>query len=94
MFWSDWSLRCGDGEMGCFVKDILYLRRNDDQPSVLYGDLTEDGIVDIYDLSEFCEIWWLESDCNETAELDLNDDCVINFYEYSFFAQNWLEEIE
>lgn len=32
MFYSDWTLRCGEGEMGCFVKDTLYLRRNDDQP--------------------------------------------------------------
>ncbi|MFH1370055.1 MAG: cellulase family glycosylhydrolase [Planctomycetota bacterium] len=27
-----WPLRCGEGEMGCFVKDTLYQRRNDDQP--------------------------------------------------------------
>ncbi len=57
----------------------------------LYGDFTDDGIVDINDLFEFCEIWWLENDCNKTAELDLNGDCIINFYEYAFFAQNWLE---
>jgi hypothetical protein len=57
----------------------------------LYGDLTYDNKVDMDDLSEFCEVWWLANDCNETAELDLNGDCIINFYEYSFFAQNWLE---
>jgi hypothetical protein len=32
MFYSDWTLRCGEGEMGCFVKDTLYLMRNSDQP--------------------------------------------------------------
>ncbi len=32
MFNPDWSLRCGDGEMGCFVKQQLYERRNDDMP--------------------------------------------------------------
>lgn len=32
MFYSDWTLRCGEGEMGCFVKDTLYLKRNSDQP--------------------------------------------------------------
>lgn len=32
MFRRDWTLRCGEGEMGGFVKDTLYLRRNDDQP--------------------------------------------------------------
>lgn len=100
MFWhpeyplppGTWDLRCGEGEMGCFVKDTLYLRRNDDQPSCPYGDFTGDGIVNIYDLSEFCEIWWLEDGCNGTGGLDLNGDCIINFYEYSFFAQNWSEE--
>lgn len=32
MFYSNWTLRCGEGEMGCFVKDLLYLRRNRDLP--------------------------------------------------------------
>ncbi len=32
MFNTDWTLRCGEGEMGCFVKDILYEKRNHDQP--------------------------------------------------------------
>ncbi|MBN1765731.1 MAG: hypothetical protein JW860_10775, partial [Sedimentisphaerales bacterium] len=32
MFNTDWTLRCGEGEMGCFIKDTLYARRNDDQP--------------------------------------------------------------
>lgn len=27
-----WPLRCGEQEMGCFVKDTLYARRNDNQP--------------------------------------------------------------
>ncbi len=58
-----------------------------------YGDLTGDGIVNIYDLAEFCEIWWLENGCDETIGLDLNGDCIINFYEFSTLAQNWLEGI-
>jgi endoglucanase len=33
MFNSDWTLRVGEDKMGGFVKDTLYLRRNDDQPS-------------------------------------------------------------
>ncbi|HEY5504080.1 MAG TPA: PA14 domain-containing protein, partial [Sedimentisphaerales bacterium] len=41
MFWTDWTLRIGEGEMGGFTKDTLYLRRNDDQPSVVTsGDAT------------------------------------------------------
>ncbi|MFA5240260.1 MAG: cellulase family glycosylhydrolase, partial [Phycisphaerae bacterium] len=58
----------------------------------LYGDLTYDNKVDMYDLDEFLG-FWLNDNCEETAELDLNDDCVIDFYEFSFFAQNWLLEI-
>jgi len=33
MFWTDWTLRVGEGEMGGFTKDTLYLKRNNDQPS-------------------------------------------------------------
>jgi hypothetical protein len=32
MFRRDWTLRCGEGEMGCFVKDWLYEKRNENQP--------------------------------------------------------------
>jgi len=32
MFNSDWTLRCGESEMGCFTKDLLYTYRNNDQP--------------------------------------------------------------
>ena len=32
MFWSSWTLRIGDGEMGGFVKDTLYLKRNSVEP--------------------------------------------------------------
>ncbi|MBN2443126.1 MAG: cellulase family glycosylhydrolase, partial [Spirochaetales bacterium] len=32
MFWTNWTLRCGEGEMGCFVKDQLYAMRNVNTP--------------------------------------------------------------
>ncbi len=32
MFWSDWTLRIGEGEMGGFTKDILYLYKDSNQP--------------------------------------------------------------
>ena len=38
MFYSNWGLRIGEAEMGGFVKDTLYLKRNGDQPSD--GDAT------------------------------------------------------
>ena len=92
MFWSDWTLRCGEGEMGCFTKDWLYDKRNDDQPSQwLYGDFTGDYIVNTDDLPEFSQVW-LENDCNENTGLDLNGDCVVNLYEFSLLALNWLED--
>ncbi|HOK65848.1 MAG TPA: cellulase family glycosylhydrolase [Anaerohalosphaeraceae bacterium] len=33
LFNPDWTLRCGPYEMGCFLKDYLYEKRNDDQPA-------------------------------------------------------------
>jgi len=33
MFTSSWALRVGEAEMGGFTKDMLYEKRNDDQPS-------------------------------------------------------------
>jgi fibronectin type 3 domain-containing protein len=33
IFYTNWTLRIGEGEMGGFTKDKLYLKRNDDQPS-------------------------------------------------------------
>ncbi|MFZ0034259.1 MAG: cellulase family glycosylhydrolase, partial [Sedimentisphaerales bacterium] len=90
MFYSTWVLRVGEAQMGGFVKDTLYLRRDANQPECPYGDFTGEGLVNISDIPGFCEVW-LVNDCNETADLDLNDDCIINFYEYAFFARNWLE---
>jgi len=57
MFWSNWTLRCGEGEMGCFVKDTLYARRNDDQPVCVKGDLNQDCSVDFNDLLLLAEGW-------------------------------------
>lgn len=43
IFNRDWTLRVGEGEMGGFLKDTLYLRKNDDQPygpvQTPYGEL-------------------------------------------------------
>ena len=50
----------------------------------IYGDMTDNGIVDFEDLPGFLE-FWLE----DNAELDLDDNSVINFHEFSVLAQNW-----
>ncbi len=53
MFWGDYTLRCGEEEMGCFVKDTLYQRRIDDQPC---------------DTSEFdIEVWPVSYDFGEVG---------------------------
>ncbi len=57
----------------------------------LYGDITGNGIVNFEDLPGFLE-FWLEDNCEETAELDLDGNCVINFHEFSVLAQNWRQE--
>jgi fibronectin type 3 domain-containing protein len=33
MFWTNWTLRVGEGEMGGFTKDTLYLKKDANQPS-------------------------------------------------------------
>jgi xyloglucan-specific exo-beta-1,4-glucanase len=54
-----------------------------------YGDFNGDGVVNIFDLHEFCENWWLENDSIKTLGVDLDNDGIITFYEYASFAQNW-----
>ena len=68
MFWNDWTLRCGEGEMGCFVKDTLYARRNDDQPLCAKGDLNLDCSVDFNDLLLLAEGW-----LNPYTNIDFSD---------------------
>ncbi len=41
MFWTDWTLRCGEGEMGCFVKDTLYKKTIENQ-IVISGTVKND----------------------------------------------------
>ncbi|MBN1788398.1 MAG: carbohydrate-binding protein [Sedimentisphaerales bacterium] len=54
----------------------------------IYGDFVVNGVVDVYDLDYFCQLW-LVDDCNATDGVDLNDDCVVDNYELSVFANNW-----
>lgn len=54
----------------------------------LYGDFTEDGLVNLADLPYFADVW-LADDCGQTAGLDLNADCLINYYEFAVLAENW-----
>lgn len=56
----------------------------------LYGDFTENGIVDFDDLGGFLLIW-MDSECAAGSAYDLNADCVINLNEFSEMARNWQE---
>jgi hypothetical protein len=51
----------------------------------LYGDMNDDSIVGIDDLTEFAALW-LQNNCI----FDLNGDCRIALYEFAEFAANWL----
>jgi len=63
MFHSDWTLRCGEGEMGCFVKDTLYENRNDDlphgavEPPVDWGTPSTEG----FETNDFNRFEWFHS---------------------------------
>ena len=63
MFWRDWTLRCGDGEMGCFTKNWLYEKRNDDQP---YGEVQTPTDLDTsstedFETDDFSKFSWMHS---------------------------------
>jgi oligosaccharide reducing-end xylanase len=58
----------------------------------LYGDFTDGNTVDTDDLAFFCD-YWLVSDCNQTAAVDLDGDCMVDFYEFAFLAGNWLQTL-
>jgi oligosaccharide reducing-end xylanase len=58
----------------------------------LYGDFTDGNTVAMDDLAFFCD-YWLASDCNETAAVDLDGNCMVDFYEFAFLAANWLQTL-
>ena len=77
MFNQDWTLRSGEGEMGCFVKDTLYLRRNDDQPyEQPLVDFNGNGICDINDLVIMIENWDTEEPLCDIGPMPYGDDIV------------------
>jgi hypothetical protein len=58
------------------------------------GDLAIDGVVNIYDLAEFCS-YWLENSggrANDYYErADANKDEKVNFADFAMLAANWLD---
>jgi len=59
MFYTDWTLRVGEGEMGGFTKDKLYEKRNDNQPSE--GDAIPPAAptgLDAYAGEGIVMLWW------------------------------------
>lgn len=62
---------------------------SDGTSAFIYGDTNDDGVVGLEDLAGFVANW-VDTDCDQAAELDLNDDCIINFYEFASPGLNWL----
>ena len=85
MFHSDWTLRCGQGEMGCFVKDTLYARRNENQPAAETNDFL--------DFAAFAT-HWRRTDCEPAngwcSRADYTRDHSILFDDVQEFANAWL----
>lgn len=50
IFYDDGTLRCGEDQMGCFVKDKLYEKRNDDQP---HGEVQPPADLPYLDTEDF-----------------------------------------
>jgi hypothetical protein len=85
MFWDDWTLRCGDGEMGCFVKDELYLSRNNDLPF--------ESSMDFADFADFSSEWD-RADCNYLnmfcGGADVDSDGQVNVADMKLWTDAWL----
>ena len=93
MFWrpdnvwlpGPWQLRCGEGEMGCFAKDRLYLKRNNNQPG--WGCFTLD------DLARFAG-WWNSTDCGPDntwcQDCDFYHDGAVEIDDLAEFTKYWL----
>jgi hypothetical protein len=54
----------------------------------LYGDFDANGVVNLYDLSSFFDVW-LETDCGATDSKDLDGNCRVNFFEYAVQTSNY-----
>jgi endoglucanase len=82
MFNLDWTLRCGDGEMGCFTKDILYQERNNDQPT-----------PDLTDFAGFAEQWG-RTDCTLSnvwcSGADFYQDGSVSYDDLQALVDDWL----
>ena len=93
MFWrpdnvwlpGPWELRCGQGEMGCFAKDMLYSKRNDDQPG--------QGFLDLIDFAYFAADW-ARTDCGPSNiwcyDADSNHDGSVLLDDLTRFLEYWL----
>jgi len=85
MFWSNWTLRCGEGEMGCFTKDILYEKRNDNQPGL--------GFINFMDFADFAA-QWSRADCGPLnawcSDADLDHDGSVLLDDLGELVYYWL----
>jgi len=85
MFWSNWTLRCGEGEMGCFTKDILYQKRKDNQPGL--------GFISFQDFTDLAA-QWSRADCGPSnawcSNADLDHDRSVLLDDLAELVYYWL----
>ncbi len=55
----------------------------------VYGDFNRNDVVDMNDLKQFAEDYWLVNDSNQIADADYDGDGIVNFYEFALLAGNW-----
>ncbi|GAH45359.1 unnamed protein product [marine sediment metagenome] len=86
MFWGDWTLRIGEGEMGGFAKDTLYWRRNDDQPSP--------GLIDFTRYADFAT-QWRRTGCNAGNGFcdgaDMDEGGEVTRFDLKMWVEEWLK---
>jgi hypothetical protein len=63
----------------------------------LYGDINEDGTVNILDLNDLAS-WWLVDECGEVGSWcdggDINKSGKVDLFDFTILAESWLTEYE
>jgi endoglucanase len=107
MYWSDGTLRCGEGEMGCFVKDQLYEMRDvntpgtgtatptpTQEPGNELGDVNGDNAINIVDALLTAQYYVnLDPDNFDPSAADTNCNGDINIIDALLIAQYYVNLI-
>jgi hypothetical protein len=87
MFWTNWTLRIGEGEMGGFTKDKLYEKRDANQPGL--------GFINFLDFADFA-VQWHRADCGPSnvwcSDMDFNHSGSVLLDDLEKLVDYWLAE--